>query len=372
MNGPFARGNNFDGRVSWSESYRLLGLIRLAQLTGHPVFKDMVRTSVAGLLSITNDRVIADPTLPPKLWATRKYSRDRTSPLNLLADDAIVVYAMLRAANADLVDSATQRNVVAVSRAAFDHFEKDFDVSTGQYRFPYGIPFHLDGVWVPINMQNAMGLMCLELWLATKESRFRQRALALADTFRQQWVSTQDQRVLWHYWPAVYYRGWSADARVSRFMPERPASTDNLFEDMSHAGWSVQFVSDARRVLGDEAFSLADIEGLRRSLGATLAPGAFHRFMSATPDYEAASLRFAPTFGWTTLGSRVLSRAYARGLPTYDPPYDVMHWLPAVLALVDGDLDDVNVLVTRLDGTRLEIQRISPADQPEFWGFPVR
>ena len=86
---PFSRGNDFLGRISWNQSYLLEAIIDLYEITGHPVFRDQINQTVNALLDSRNSANSDVPeNLPRMLWATRKYSVNQRSFLNLLVNDS--------------------------------------------------------------------------------------------------------------------------------------------------------------------------------------------------------------------------------------------------------------------------------------------
>jgi hypothetical protein len=112
------------------------------------------------------------------------------------------------------------------------------------YVLPADQPLPFAGVELPTNEFLAMGLAHLELAAISPDPVHRDRAEAMARTFRQQLRPVADH-VVWSYWPdfGAVYRGWSKSddptAAPSPLRPMFPATT--RAEDITHALIDVEF-----------------------------------------------------------------------------------------------------------------------------------
>lgn len=319
---PFAYANNFLGRLSWNESRLLEGLIALYRVQPNRVFLDQIRRHVNAVLAGTNRVTLPnDPELPPYLWATRKYSLDKSTPLDLLVDDARVLYPLLVAANAGMLDVDARATIIDSARRAFDYFEQDYDPGARLYRIRYGTAFQYDGVLAPYNWQNMFALVLLELYKATGDNVYRDRVEQLAMRFRSEWVTTSDGRRLWHYWPGEFYRGWTAADGVSTNTTARVPKVDSLYEDTSHASLNVKFVLEYRRAFGSDIFTDDDMAGLRATLEHLSSSGGFSSYLSGLPEGSAARV---PLYAWAELRQEDIETAYEKSIPRRYPVFNSM------------------------------------------------
>ena len=84
---------------------------------------------------------------------------------------------------------------------------------------------------LPTNYQTSMGRVLAMLWLATKNTSYRDRAIALGNFLLLEFQYKRNGSYWWTYWPRMsYYR----KGYVENFGNARP-------EDISHASLSVQF-----------------------------------------------------------------------------------------------------------------------------------
>jgi len=316
----FAYSNNFLGRLSWTSSYVIEGLVELYRVTGHPLFALQVRNSVSAQLRIRNSLTLpGDSRIPDFLWATKKYSLDYSTPLTLFVNDARVLYPMLVAANEGLLSRPLQREVVATAEQFIEYLEPQYDSYERLYHIRYGIHYWLDGVWGPYNWQSAVGLVLVELHAATGDERYLDRANELAQRFRSEWLRDSNDRVVWSYWPSEYWAGWNESDGVSVNTPSRPVWSDPYFEDLSHAGLNLRFVLEHRAEFGPVAFSDSDIDGVRETVKNFVFGTTFSRFMSGDVNYLPPLFRNLPLYGWSQLDSQDLAPYYASFIPGGHP-----------------------------------------------------
>ena len=316
--GALACSNNHLGRLSWNASYRLYALLVLVEnrididFPINGVLKNMIQC----LLMTENE----DDHLG---WPTKKYSISGQDTLSLLVDDAMVLFPLLKAVNLGLVDEGTRNQIISIAEDIYDYHESSFVEDIGSYHFEKGISFWADGVVLPWNQQNIFGLALAELYNLTGDSKYKDRVLDMAAAFEAEFEYGGDGPVLWHYWPLVFYDGWTEADDISTNTPFRNPTVDTLYEDFSHAGWNVKFVSKVIEAFPNESPFPTD---LRSRLVATL-DGARHGeeyscFISGDADYQPPARRCIPRFGWIELGDRTLAGQISHGLPMTAPLFE--------------------------------------------------
>ena len=316
----YAYSNNFLGRLTWNSAYVLEGIIGLFRVTGHPLFALQVRNSVAAQLRVRNDSTLpGESTVPDFLWATRKYSLDRATPLTLFVDDARVLHPMLVATNEGLLAEPVAEEVVRVAERFLDHVEPQYLDVERLYRIKYGINFHLDGVWGPYNWQSTVGLVLVEMFKITRQEHLRERADHLARKFRSEWIENPDGSIVWSYWPSEFWSGWTTSDGISLNTPSRDARTDSYFEDLSHAGLNLKFVIEHQAQFGPTVFTDSDLAGIQTTVPNFTFGSSFSRFMSGNTEFLPALYRNLPLYGWSQLDSPVLSPYYASFIPGARP-----------------------------------------------------
>lgn len=265
---PWSGSPDSAGRVSWNESYRLLGLLELWEKTGNETFRAAISSAVRRLISTREAAYQASGQERDRfLFVTRKYSLDQRTELRLLVNNAMVYYPMLRSAALGCLEEKDRRAVLSMAEAAFQYYEQDWDPSSGCYRFRKGEAFWADGAVLPFNQQNAFGLCLIEMYRATGKPIYRDRCAALARTFAKEIELAEDGRTIWHYWPQEFYDGWVEADSVSQNTPTRDPVEDPPYEDSSHASLNAAFILEYYRFFGD-IFSPAQVQGLRLTLDA--------------------------------------------------------------------------------------------------------
>ncbi len=328
---PLANSNDFLGRISWHQADRTKGLIKLYEKSKDDRIKVMINNIINNILGVNNESLgITGVYNPSFLWASKKYSIDKVTPISLLVDNSMIVYSLILAVNNNMVgDPALKLKIINNLISMYDYYEQYFDNDEKLYRVPKGIAFVYDGVWCPYNWQNTFGLCLLELYKATGDIKYRDRALALANKFKSEFVYTIDNRLLWHYWPARFYQGWTTNQNISINTPEKPPSTDVLYEDLSHAGLNLEFMLAVHRDFPNEIFSDHDFELLRNTIdGFMIAGNKFSRFMSGDITYQKPDYSFLPMWnGWCQLNYDKLNKYFLNIIPKIWPDFegDMIH-----------------------------------------------
>lgn len=304
--------NNHLGRLSWYVAYRLRALVELhrANRSQNAFPTRRVAEHAADCLLRQAGNGEGGSLIG---WPTTKYSTDG-SHLDLLIDNATILVGLLLLANEGLLSEASAARVVSLGERMYAYYETHFDGEIGGYRFRRGIAFHYDGAILPFNMQNEFGAALIQLYVATGRDIYRLRALQLATKFRKSWRTSEAGTVLWHYWPDSFYRGWTENDLVSTNTPSLEPSDDVLYEDISHAGHNVQFALDTFQHLPDGPITAEDISALTRTIATFRIGNLYSRFMSGDTEYQPASVRFVPKFGWTAVADETLAMHLTSGI----------------------------------------------------------
>lgn len=318
LNNGLIGGNNFLGRLSFGVSPRLSALVEVWEKYKDPRLAVLINSIVTNILGVRNKLLgISGQNIHPDLWCTKKYSTDKQTPLCLMIDDATICYSMLQAANSGVIsDSKTVETIISIGEALVQFHEPVYNSEEKCYHIPQGIRFWGDGVWMPFNWQSEFGLVLLELYRAKKSEMAKQRAFELAKNFRDQW-EIQDGKALWHYWPRQFYQGWSSSNKISSNTPNYPATTDEYFEDVSHAGFNVKFIVEYQKSFPETVFSEQDLLALKKTADSLILPGGVARYMSGK---EVGALETdAPGRGWMEIKGAVWENMYASFLSKFHP-----------------------------------------------------
>jgi hypothetical protein len=251
-----AYGNNLCGRQSWVASKRLLGMVRLYDVTGDTRLRLLIRGAVRGLMATRSGPLPHDTGQQgsSSFWPTRVYSLDRQTDLELTVNVCTILWPLLASVKTGVIEKGESEEILAVAREYIEKCERFYDADRKGYRFEKDIAFWADGVPLPFNMQNTLGMTCALLFDQTGEEFYRKRALALLGAFSDEW-EVDEMIFRWRYWPALYYKGWLTGDDVSTNTPSSDALADDLYEDLSHAGINMQFVRMCDELLDlDEAW----------------------------------------------------------------------------------------------------------------------
>jgi hypothetical protein len=140
--------------------------------------------------------------------------------------------------------------------------------------------------------------------------------------FKSEFKYTPDGRLIWHYWPGVFYNGWSTSDDISNHMPTKSPEVDNLYEDTSHASLNIAFIFRFMEIHGTNIFTSRDISALQKTLENIRYGRKYSYYMSGDTDYQPASIMFRPGFSLIKLNDVVLQKQYARGMAAYWPFFE--------------------------------------------------
>ncbi|GLY70632.1 hypothetical protein [Amycolatopsis taiwanensis] len=166
------------------------------------------------------------------------------------------------------------------ARAAVDCHDGEWrqnDQGEGFYIWPKGTPLAFDGCEMPHNQFLALATTQLHLAALTGHPAYRDRAVRMLTTFRND-LMVQGNSYVWHYWwtKGRVYNGYRQVDDVSEWTPAYPSGARQM-EDGSHGAVDVEAMLVAQRaglVFGD-----ADI----RRMAATYTDNLMHHDADGTP-----------------------------------------------------------------------------------------
>ena len=166
---PFASTNDFLGRLSWNQSYRNKGLIKLWELTRSETIKQQINCCVEQTLGVRNKYigVSQDKYNAAELWSSKKYSMGKSTPISLMVNNASILYSLLLAANSGVLHNDLVTQIKDTAESMCDYFGDYYLSEKDHYIFQTGMAFWADGGVLPYNMQNMFGLAMIELYRLT-------------------------------------------------------------------------------------------------------------------------------------------------------------------------------------------------------------
>ena len=315
---PLAFADNRFGRLSWYIHYQLEGLLALCRALNYP--EELTRQltySVQAVLDVRNkyNGIPENEFTVPEGWATRKYSLDKTTAINLLVDDATVLYPLLLYAGTKICSENTKTDILNTATVLWNYYESWY--KNGHYWIQKGINLDLDGVITPWNYEAVWSLCLLELYTLTGDSKYKKRAADLARSFKSECIYTPRGRLIWFYWPQWFQQGWTADQNISIHTPEKTPYAYMLYEDSSHGGLNAKFIQRFYAAYPDEVFTVADMQALKKTAESLLVSGKYYRFLNADEPaypypagYEYATSMYG-AYGWNDLCLPEMKQLYA-------------------------------------------------------------
>ena len=296
---PFSSGNNKYGRLSWLVSYRLKGMVALYSITGNRRILDLIRSTVSNMISHSENSI----------YYSTRYSIDSKHKVNMLVDNAMIYDALLDAYY--YLKPEVQKKLLKKATSAFNFYEKNWH---GKYYFSSSIPILYDGVPMPLNMQNSMGLAVISLYKITKKNYYLKRVRVLYNNFKRN-ILDVNHKIVWHYWPEAN-KGWGNGVFESKHSPNMKPSNDILYEDTSHASTNIEFIYRASLLLGIK--NPISIEKLGNQV--CISPFTFSRFISGDTEYNKPSLIYIPIGYW--IKAKCVRKLYARNIKLPYPDFD--------------------------------------------------
>ena len=345
----FAQGNNETGRIAWYQSQRIDGLAELAQLTGDEDIIARARMAIVEAVEAADENGL--------YWSTR-YSFSG-QPINFFVQSAwLLTHAF---DGYDLLDEAQAQALVAKAEAAFAYYESDW--KGYGYRFTPNVDYLWDGAIMPFNMQTSIGLLALDVYEATGQQWYLDRARDIYDFLKSELVTVSGLTV-WDYWPQEFRAGWAAGDIESLHAQTRPRSTTTVYEDTAHAAINVRFLLRAADVFGEPA--PIDIA----ALGAEIQNSSygFQRFLLGGP----VAYQWLPV--WEE--SQQVLELFSQALPSPFSRYDdgqLFSTYAAAAGALDGFGDDGDVSITQrnpADGALLGTITLNGAQAiADYWDY---
>lgn len=175
-------------------------------------------------------------------------------------------------------------------------------------------------------------------------------AKELASNFKREFVYTEDNRLIWHYWPELFYEGWEQRDHISIHTPKYNSSTDFLYEDISHSGINVAFIVEYTQIFGFDEFTKKDMELLSNTLDGIIKDnGKLSNFISGDVEYQGASRFYYISPYWAYIDNeriRSYGERYLKFLPEYDQAFLKLY----ANCLTDVETAYVNVTKRIIDG----------------------
>lgn len=308
------------GRVNNMFVPRLEALIALARATGDPELE--ARTAEAALNAIRQ----ADAN---GVYYSTRYSLDDT-PAAWSMHAAMLNGTALQAA--EWMSAEERAEVLAVAEAAYAYFESDW--VDGAYLITPHSGVDFDGVIQPNNMQAVMGTFAVQLYEATGEQQYLDRANAIFDLLAPELFEYQGTNVF-HYWGELFRAGWSEGQFDSDSRPTYPPTESTLYDDVYHAALVIRFFEDIARVRGDtpllDATALFDL--------VRLAPYEFSGFLNGGP----SGLDWMPPWPSADQMLDLATRPFPTTLGVYDEGMHISAVAGAAARLAGGGVGSVTV-----------------------------
>ena len=358
--------NNHLGRLSWHLAYRMKELLEFRRLTGLNHFDRTIGLLADNLLNrYSEDR-----------WCTTKYSIDGKQQLFLMVDCGMILNSLLEAANEGVLSVAQIDVVRRILSYEMQYYEQDWIAYSetispyidmrgggGYYKFRKGIPYTYDGIVQPFNQQNVWMNVCMEGYFLTGDEFYKNRAFQLMQNFASEFV-WEGEKLIWHYWPQIFYNGWTADAAVSKNTPQKDKTVDILFEDLSHAGLNVysiykflQFDMDSK-ILPRTVFV-----GLNETL-TEIMKTRYNRFIKISEDSRYESFEYFPHGYWSLLDNELLHEVLEKTIPSsfiYNE-FDSVSPLSYLLGIRSLDAFNITLTIEKGEVGKRTISFTSPAD----------
>lgn len=255
----YSESLNTDGVLAWGEGYLLDAYVELYHATGSASYLDNLVDHFDRVLTLRDDHHHRIDHLRKTAlagWGSDQYSHGQwhvwavhtgmicLGPAEFVA--AVKGEYRLRKRFAAKSDEYLQRIKECV--AVFDREWRDGPAADeGHYADPMIGP-------VPLNQQNALGLVELELYLITRDHAYKDRVAKLARYFQRRLRKRPDGACDWSYWP-------------------KPEGDGPASEDISHGAIDIEFAvrcRDAHIVFNDldiRAFGKTWTAHIRRAPG---------------------------------------------------------------------------------------------------------
>ena len=241
----YSEMTNENGDLAWGESYLLLAYMEMYRATRDRYYLRKLTEHFDRVLRNRDDlRGLTDAYAGKPLagWGSTKYSRGNWHVW--IVHTGMITLAPAEFVQTVLADRFLQREFGAKAREYRERIDESIRDADGHWRDGpardegYYFSPVFNGV-LPLNQQNAMGSVMVEMWRATGNARYLDRAAKLACFFRNRLRKGDPRLYDWSYQPKLY-----EDGRGS--------------EDISHASLNVDFA--ARCVAAGIVFDRRDAQ----------------------------------------------------------------------------------------------------------------
>ena len=257
--------DNLIGNLAWSESEVIEAYLAAYQRMRDVKYLDKVARHLDMVLMLRDSNINV---YHPKqilggapVWPSTLYSLNK-APYAWAVHTGILAKGLAQFAVLVKQDNVTKHATRAATylnaaKQALQYHEREFvlDGDGGYYVNLYGAPVADDGVNLPSNMNLAMAMAEQAVYMASGETKYRDRAIRLAKTFKRTLrLSAATGSYAWNYTFGLGYNGWGAG--VSKNTPTSTGTRS--VEDFSHGALDVQ----AARYLydGNTGFTKADMQ----------------------------------------------------------------------------------------------------------------
>ena len=303
--GNLSKLDNYEGRLSWYISKKLEALINIHELYKKNLISLNKYYDLQGIINEYIGNILKSyERIENKAgWPTKKYSKDKNTKLYLSVNNSTIFYPLLLSINSDLInDENRKKKILSLFELFFDQHEKNFLYKKNVYiinndNFPYkGIE--------PLNFQSQFGLCLIEAYKATKNTKYLDKIILLANSIKTQITLLEDGSLIWPY-------HYSEHANLLSNQEKK------IGEDMSHASINVNFLLESSDLLG-KSFYFAD---LNNKLNYTLDKNMYLEkleFNSHLNDDSSKSYKYLPKSYWLKLENKKLNYIHLKNLIAKD------------------------------------------------------
>ena len=285
--------DNHLGRLSWAISPKIVSYVdhreKFSSL-GFPV-KDIVENAswnLIGTFGLNNNNG----------WPTTRYSLNN-EVTSFLITDAIIAHSLLYASNRGVIrNPILQDRIVEVGRIIAERYMSQWNPKFNLYHIGYGRPFWADGFPAPNNWNSGMGLLLIELFKATENSKYLEQSHRIFRMLLSNVRFLDNRTPAWHYWPDIVYE--KVD-NVDRWESENGANIQlempDVFSDLSHESITATFLLSFCRL--EQVDGCDRLEGSLLKLKKLLWKSArFPSRLGAYPGAEGLDGNFPAMKGW--------------------------------------------------------------------------
>lgn len=335
-NGPFSKGNDYRGRISWNESYRIRGLVELYKKTADKNLYEKIVDTARNVLLARNSEIEVEENkyLPGFLWCERAYSIDQ-EPISCIVNNCEILSALLFTLTEGVIneDCTLYHDILQTAIKAYEYYDTDY--KEGHYILPKGYPMVYDGMEVPWNWQNSMAEVSLDLYLLTNNDKYLARCEELLSEFKSEWI-LDGGRIYWHYWPSSYYRECG--------LSEQEA----LYEDTSHAGISVRLLCRYYAYISDGIIMEDDLRRIQNSMEYFCFQDGFSGFINGDTEYQPKAWIFPPGTWWSYLNNDRYENFIRQGSINSYPEWDNVGRLFTNAKYFEPDIKNTEGIVERI------------------------